>query len=336
MTDDQMYSIGDLARRSGLPTRTVRFYSDAGVVPESARSHAGYRRYDQEAVARLDLVRTLRDLGLPLDTIRSVLAAQTSLSEVARTHVSLLDEQIRTLRLRRAVLRAVATTETTTPRAVLMHQLVTMSEFERQRLIDEFLDEAFGGVDANPELLELLRSMRPELPEDAEPAQVQAWVELAELVRDPDFRAAVRRMAEFQASERANGDQTGLHHDLTVRVVERVRANIALEIDPTSPAAAATVDELVGAYATTFQRTDTAGYRSEILHRLEIAADLRTQRYLHLLALINGWTPQPDLTLVFDWFTRALRVHDVPESTRTQARRGASDVPDRRRNGVAG
>ncbi|MDO9397573.1 MAG: hypothetical protein Q7T71_13580, partial [Herbiconiux sp.] len=175
------------------------------------------------------------------------------------------------------------------------------------------LDEVFGGVDANPELVELLRGMRPELPDDAEPAQVEAWVELAELVRDPDFRAAVRRMAEFQASERANGDQTGLHHDLTVRVIEQVQANIASSVDPTSPAAAAAVDELVDAYATTFHRTDTVGYRSEILHRLDVAADVRTQRYLHLLALINGWTPQPDLTPVFDWFTRALRAHHAPK-----------------------
>lgn len=307
-----MYSIGDLARRSGLSTRTVRFYSDAGVVPESTRSPAGYRRYDHDAIARLDLVRTLRELGLPLDTIRSLLAAQTSLSEVARTHASLVDEQIRTLRLRRAVLRAVANTETTTQGAMLMHQLVTMSEPERQRLVDDFLDDAFGGVDANPELVELLRTMRPELPDDPEPAQVQAWVELAGLVRDPDFRAAVRRMAEFQASERARGDQTGLHHDLTVRVIEEVQADIAAGVDPTSPAAATTVDALVSAYAMTFDRADTIGYRSEILHRLDVAADVRTQRYLHLLALINGWPPQPDLAPVFDWFTRALRAHPAP------------------------
>lgn len=312
MTDDEMYSIGDLARRSGLSTRTVRFYSDAGVVPESTRSPAGYRRYDQDAVARLDLVRTLRELGLPLDTIRSLLAAQTSLTEVARTHASLLDEQIRTLRLRRAVLRAVATTETTSQRTVLMHQLITMTEPERQRLVDDFLDEAFDGVDANPELVELLRTMRPELPDDPEPAQVEAWIELAELLRDPDFRAAVRRMAEFQASERAKGDQTGLHHELTVRVIEQVRAAIAAKVEPTSPAAATTVNELVGAYATTFDRTDTAAYRAEILHRLDVAADVRTQRYLHHLAIINGWTPQPDLTPVFDWFTRALRAHHEP------------------------
>ena len=315
MIEDGMYSIGDLARRSGLPVRTVRFYSEVGVVPESARSPSGYRRYDHEAVSRLDLVRTLRELGLPLETIRTLLASQTSLTQVANTHVSALDEQIRTLRLRRAVLRAVASTETTAQETILMHKLVTMPERKRQSLIDDFLDEAFGGIDANPELVDLLRTMRPDLPNDPEPEQVIAWVELAELVGDLEFRAAVRRMAEFQAAERANGDQTGLHHDLTVKVIEQVQASIAAGTDPTSPAAATTVNELVSAYATTFDRVDTSEYRAEILHRLNVAADFRTQRYLHLLALINGWTPQPDLAPIFDWFTSALRTHDALERT---------------------
>jgi DNA-binding transcriptional MerR regulator len=304
-----MLSIGDLSRRSGLPVRTIRFYSDAGVVEEGARSAAGYRLYDAESVIRLGLVRTLRELGVPLDTIRAVLTERTSLSQVASAHVDTLDVQIRELKLRRAVLRSLAKTEATPQEAMLMHQLVSMSEPERQRLIDEFLQEAFGGLDANPELVALLESMRPELPDDPEPAQVNAWVELADLVQDPDFRASVRRMAQFQADQRAGGDDTGLHHDLTVLVIHQVQAAIDAGTDPASPAAAPVVDRLIHAYAKTFRRSDTNAYRAEVLHRLEVAADPRTHRYLDLLAQINGWPPQPELTPVFEWFTHALKTH---------------------------
>ncbi len=48
------FTIGELARRTGLSVRTIRFYADAGVVQPSARSAAGYRLYDAEAVARLE------------------------------------------------------------------------------------------------------------------------------------------------------------------------------------------------------------------------------------------------------------------------------------------
>ena len=46
MDGDRLYSIGDLARRTGLTVRTIRFYSDRGIVAPAGRSPAGYRLYD--------------------------------------------------------------------------------------------------------------------------------------------------------------------------------------------------------------------------------------------------------------------------------------------------
>ena len=51
---------------------------------------------------------TLRELGLGLAEVRRVLDRQATVAEVAATHVEALDTQIRTLRLRRAVLATVA------------------------------------------------------------------------------------------------------------------------------------------------------------------------------------------------------------------------------------
>jgi DNA-binding transcriptional MerR regulator len=66
---DALYSIGDLARRTGLTVKAIQFYSDRGIVPPTDRSPAGHRLYSIDAVARLDLVRTLRGLGVDLATI---------------------------------------------------------------------------------------------------------------------------------------------------------------------------------------------------------------------------------------------------------------------------
>ena len=83
-----LLTIGQLARRSGVPVRTLRFWSDAGVLPETERSGGNYRRYDARAVARLDLVRTLRELGLGLDEVRLVLEKRSSVADVAAAHVA--------------------------------------------------------------------------------------------------------------------------------------------------------------------------------------------------------------------------------------------------------
>ncbi|MQY34726.1 hypothetical protein SRB17_26960 [Streptomyces sp. RB17] len=72
MDGGTLYSIGELARRTGLTVKRIRFCSDRGSVTQADRTPAGYRRYGPDAVARPALVRPLRELGLGLDVIRRV------------------------------------------------------------------------------------------------------------------------------------------------------------------------------------------------------------------------------------------------------------------------
>ena len=147
-TSGEMFTIGQLARRTGVPARTIRFWSDAGLVPPAGRSASGYRLYDADAAARLDLVRTLRELGLGLDVVRAVLSRARTVAEVAAAHVAVLDVQIRTLRLRRAVLSTVARHGPTIDKETLiMHKLAKLSARERQQIIDDFVDGVFAGDD---------------------------------------------------------------------------------------------------------------------------------------------------------------------------------------------
>ena len=142
----ELYTIGQAARRVGVPARTIRFWCDSGVLPPAMRSAGGYRRYDAAAIARLALVRTLRDLGLGLDDIREALEGRKSVAELASVHVSALDAQIRVLRLRRAVLRALAARGSDIEEAKQMNDLARLSAQERQQIIDEFVDRTFAGL----------------------------------------------------------------------------------------------------------------------------------------------------------------------------------------------
>ncbi|GAA2408398.1 hypothetical protein GCM10010255_50190 [Streptomyces coeruleofuscus] len=195
-----------------------------------------------------------------------------------------------------------------------MHKLAKLSDDERRRRITDFIDDTFGGFDANPDFVDMIRSAMPELPDDPEPRQVDAWVELAELTEDPGFRSALRRMAEYQAAERAQGDVTGLHHDLTETVRDSVGRALDAGTAPASAAAAPVVDALTARYAQTFSRPDDADLRHWLLTRLEIAGDPRAERYWHLLAVINGWPVPPSLAPVFTWLTEALRAHTPRQS----------------------
>jgi DNA-binding transcriptional MerR regulator len=306
MDGDRLYSIGDLARRTGLTVKTIRFYSDRGIVSPLDRSPAGYRRYGIDAVARLDLVRTLRHLGLDLCTIRRVVDREVSLAQVAAAHAEALEVQIRTLRLRRAVLMAVARRGCTVEETDLMHRLAGLSEDERRRLIDDFLDTVFSGVDADPAFVGIRRSMTPELPDDAEAVQVEAWVEVVELSQDPDFRADMRRMVQQYATERADSGG-GVRRDAVAIVRDHAGPALAAGVDPTSHHAEPVVAAVLAQYADDLGSPAAPDLRRRLLGRLAAANDPRRERYLTLLSTVNGWPPGESLAPALDWFTAALR-----------------------------
>ncbi|NES15418.1 MULTISPECIES: MerR family transcriptional regulator [Micromonospora] len=304
MNGEPQFSIGDLARRTGLTVKTIRFWSDRGIVPPIGRDPGGRRRYGVEAVARLDLVRTLRELGLDLATIRRVVDREVPLAEVAAAHAQALATQIRVLRLRHAVLTTVARRGSDPEEMELMHELARLSACERRRLIDEFLDAAFTGVDTGPALAGVRRTLTPELPEDAEVEQVEAWLELAELSRDPDFRAGLRRMAEQHAADRAGA--TGVRRDAVAITRDQVGPALAAGVDPLSPAAEPVVAAVTARYAQLCDRPDDLDLRRRLLARLECANDPRRERYLHLLSVVNGWPTGESLAPALDWSIRAL------------------------------
>jgi DNA-binding transcriptional MerR regulator len=68
--------IGEVAKRSGLPVKTIRFYSDEGLILPSGRSEGRYRLFDQGVYAELSLIRTLKALEIPLGDIKAILTAR--------------------------------------------------------------------------------------------------------------------------------------------------------------------------------------------------------------------------------------------------------------------
>jgi DNA-binding transcriptional MerR regulator len=316
-TDAELFTIGQLAARTGLAARTIRFWSDAGLVPPTGRSASGYRLYDAEAVARLDLVRTLRELGLGLDVVRAVLSRATTVAQVAAAHVAVLDEQIRILRLRRAVLSTVATRGNTIEETLLMHKLARLSAQERQQLIDDFVDGVFAGTAAGgPQapgtaIARRMRQLPAELPDDPTPEQVDAWIELAELIADPDFRQRARTMAlagqqagqpptqppsqqrSQQAGQQPGGQANALDYQA---VLDHAGRALADGIAPGSPEGRAVLDHLVPA----------AG-RPQVLAQLETFTDARVERYWRLLGVLNGQPPFPPAVPAFEWLIAALR-----------------------------
>lgn len=65
-------TIGQIARKTGIPAKTIRYYEQIGVLPVASRTMSGYRQYDESAVERLRFISRARSLGLPLQQLKTM------------------------------------------------------------------------------------------------------------------------------------------------------------------------------------------------------------------------------------------------------------------------
>lgn len=107
--------IGELASRSGVAPKTIRYYEDIGLVPLPRRSPSGYRDYGESAVDRLAFIRAAQAGGLALGQIRSILALRDEgktpcgyVTDVLQSRAAELDQRIAELTALRAELRRLA------------------------------------------------------------------------------------------------------------------------------------------------------------------------------------------------------------------------------------
>jgi DNA-binding transcriptional MerR regulator len=288
----QGLSIGRLAELSGLPIKTIRFYADERLLDAPARTEAGHRRFHEADLARLRLIRSLRDLGLDLPTIRSVLEGHGALPEVIAAHVRTLETRIRGLQRQLVVLRAAATSpsEDTVRR---VHQLARLDAAERRQLLDTFWDRALDGVPIDPETAARFRAMgSPELPADPTPEQLDAWLELAELATDEDFQATTRRNAMWAPAATAGEYDAEAFRAGYERAMELAHEAVDAGIEPASAEAAPAVDAVVRAFAIALGREDTPEFRSWLRDQGERHTDPRAARYWELVIVVRG-SPAP-------------------------------------------
>src|SRR5262245_25677645 len=87
--------VGDLAKRTGLSVRTLHYYDEIGLLQPRDVTASGHRVYGADELARLQRIKSLRQLGFSLDEIRACLdAPEFSPHRVIELHIKRLREQI--------------------------------------------------------------------------------------------------------------------------------------------------------------------------------------------------------------------------------------------------
>jgi hypothetical protein len=234
-----------------------------------------------------------------------VLRGDTTVAELARVHAAALDAQIRVLRLRRAVLRAVAARGSDIEEAKQMNDLARLSAQERQQIIDDFVDRTFAEVAPNT-LAQRMRTMPAELPDDPTPEQVDAWIELASLVADEGFQRRVRAMA-LAGTPRGGPDHAAvIDHGA---VIEHAGRALTDGTDPESPAGKQVLDQIV-------PPGTPPAERERIADHLETFTDEAVERYWQLVGILNARPPFTPAVPAYRWLITALRAQELGRSGR--------------------
>lgn len=304
MSRDGLCGIGELAERAGVTVKTVRFYSDRGLLPEAARSAGGHRRYGPEALGRLRLLRSLRALGLPVREVARVLddedTAGRALEDAVAGHLGELGSQLTALRWREAGLR-------------LVLESPPGERADRLRLI--------GAVAAPPSTAALARFWRawlpprmparataafleaavPHPPDDPEPAQVLAFARLYAFVTRPCTGSGACR----PAAHRAPGARAPAV--LYAGLAQAYELAGAPLVQGRGPYPGEELDSFVDAYASAYGSRDTPAFRRLLVGQL--ATDPRIDRYWELVAEVvtpPGGRPAPTPGTAHDWLFAAL------------------------------
>ncbi|MGI5506586.1 MerR family transcriptional regulator [Lentzea sp. CA-135723] len=154
------WSVGDLAKASGLTVRALHHYDEIGLVVASERTSSGHRRYTPDDVRRLYQVRSLRQLGLSLEEVRSVLSRSDSLRPLFEAQLAALTAQARQVDALRSRLTALLDGHTTES---LLSTLEMMSVYESYFTADQLDDMRSRAAEMGPEAVEALKASWLEL-----------------------------------------------------------------------------------------------------------------------------------------------------------------------------
>lgn len=142
------YSVGQVAAFAGVTVRTLHHYDEIGLLSPSERTHAGYRRYSEPDLDRLQRVLFYRELGFSLEEIAAILdePGVDALTHLRRQHELLRRRIVRLTEMAEAV-------ETAMEAQIMGISLTPQERFEvfgdfRPEEHAEEVEERWGGTDA--------------------------------------------------------------------------------------------------------------------------------------------------------------------------------------------
>jgi len=90
--------ISQLAKLSGVPSKTIRYYEEIGLVPNASRNSNGYREYGQTDIEQLAFIRRCRELQIPIEQIKKLVQVRRDEKAPCKEVDMLIAQQLENVR----------------------------------------------------------------------------------------------------------------------------------------------------------------------------------------------------------------------------------------------
>jgi len=111
-----MYSIGQIAKKSGISVDTIRYYEKEGLLEKPQRKDSGYRQYNDDVIERLSFIRQAKSLGFTLTQINELLSLEVKkgttskdIKNIAQSKLKDIEEKIKMLKKMQKILKELVT-----------------------------------------------------------------------------------------------------------------------------------------------------------------------------------------------------------------------------------
>lgn len=290
------YSIGQVAKLTGLPVKTIRYYAEIDLLLPARLTEARYRQYTTREIWQLDLIRTLRFAGFSLEEIGRILGGDLPVGDAIELQVKAIDSQIEHLTRVRSVLSAAHDSSTDEELAGYLHDLgeaMHAGLAKRRRFLESWADRAIGGPDVPSDWrANVLRQFARDLPETLTAEQAAAWQELREIMSEPGVAETMRQQVEpfwegVREGQVAAGDWYQGMEAIQHRAIEALHAGAT----PESDVVQAIVRDWAGLFAAFQGREADDDFMAGFAKIAPRFANERSARITDLIEILRGNPP---------------------------------------------
>jgi DNA-binding transcriptional MerR regulator len=309
---EDLYTIGAVAKLTGVAIKTIRYYTDINLLPPTRRTEARFRLYSTEDIWQLQLIRVLRQLEFSLEEIKAIIGGNLSTSTAIDWQLEAVARHIHHLQRVQEVLQQAKETRQQPEQALrTLYDLgIALSEnaTERSRFVTEKLHMLVAQANLPDEWREqMLRQFTWQSPDTFTAKQIAAWTEIVSILNDPAFAEDALHFNSPAPPQATSNMDIAEYNQQVLALIQQAQAAALRGDSGESEAGQRLAQSWARLIAGSTGQTITSEFLRELSAQVSTYHSAHMQHFWTLMASLSGWEAPPSYEEGFNLLAAGLR-----------------------------